>query len=200
MIFTVDHGPARFNWGVFERSFGTPGPFRGYKRMLYEGGIRVPTFIRWPGHTQPGQVVNEPVCGTDVLPTICDLLTIPAPADRIIDGASFLPIFDGQPVEREIPLHWEFHHPWAGPQAVLREAEWVLTAKINTKYPYHGGFKREFQPHFKYAQLRKFKLYNLAEDIGQQNDVAYAHPERVAEMASTLERIYQEVHTEGPWW
>ncbi len=200
LIFTVDHGPARFNWGVFERSYGTPGPLRGFKRQLYEGGIRVPTLIRWPGYTESGQVVSEPICGTDILPTICDLLEIPVPDDRPIDGVSFLPIFKGKPIDRAIPLHWEFHHPWSGPQAVLRDEEWVLTAKLNTKYPYSGGFKKEFQPHFKYAQLRKFKLYNLAEDIGQQNDIAYAYPERVESMAEKLKSIYQEVHEEGPWW
>jgi arylsulfatase A len=145
-------------------------------------------------------VVSEPICGTDILPTICDLLEIPVPDDRPIDGVSFLPIFEGKPIDREIPLHWEFHHPWSGPQAVLREGNWVLTAKLNTKYPYSGGFKREFQLHFKYAQLRKFKLYNLAEDIGQQNDIAYAYPERVENMAVKLDSIYQEVHEEGPWW
>ena len=76
----------------------------------------------------------------------------------------------------------------------------MLTAKLNTKYPYSGGFKKEFQSHFKYAQLRKFKLYNLAEDIGQQNDIAYAYPERVESMSVKLKSIYQEVHEEGPWW
>ncbi len=200
LIFTVDHGPARFNWGVFERSFGNPGPFRGFKRMLYEGGIRVPTLIRWPGHIQPGQVVSEPVCGTDILPTICNILQIPVPDDRTIDGASFLPIIEGRPVEREIPLHWEFHHPWSGPQAVLREGDWVLTAKLNTQYKYSGGFKKEFQPHFKYAQLIKFKLYNLLDDQGQMNDIAYAYPDRVKSMSTRLKLIYQEVHGEGPWW
>jgi hypothetical protein len=71
---------------------------------------------------------------------------------------------------------------------------------LNTNYPYQGGFKKAFQPHFKYAQLKKFKLYNLAEDIGQQNDVAYAYPERVESMAKKLEALYQEVHEEGLWW
>ena len=77
-------GPARTRW----HNAGSPGPLRKFKGHMYEGGIRVPGIIRWPGHIKPGTVSDIPVCGTDFLPTVCDLVEIAPPTDRTIDGES----------------------------------------------------------------------------------------------------------------
>jgi hypothetical protein len=97
-------------------------------------------------------------------------------------------------------LHWEFHHPWGGPQAVLRDGPWVITAQLDNEYAYTGGFKREFQPSFKKAGLVDFELFNLAEDIGQTTNLSDQYPERTQTMAKKLQAIYREVHDEGPIW
>ena len=94
MFFTSDNGPAltRFH------PYGSTGPLRAKKGYMYEGGIRVPGIVRWPGQIEPGQVSDQPVCGVDLLPTLCELTGVPVPSDRVIDGASVLPLFDGEPI------------------------------------------------------------------------------------------------------
>lgn len=200
LIFTVDHGPARWHHRAFRLSHGSAGPLLGFKRYLWEGGIRVPGIIRWPRRIKEGQTISHPVGGVDWMPTICSLVDIDLPDDRPIDGCDVTAIFDNRPVDRSIPLHWEFHHPWGGPQAVMRLGTWVITAQLNTDYPYTGGFRREFQPSFKDAELVDFKLYNLADDIGQTTNLADRYPERTKEMAEELQELYREVHDEGPVW
>ena len=200
VIFTVDHGPARWHHRSFMLSHGSAGPLLGFKRYLWEGGIRVPGIVRWPQRIRSGQTISHPIGGVDWMPTICGLLGIEMPTDRPIDGCDASPIFDDQPFERAIPLHWEFHHPWGGPQAVMRDGSWVITAQMDTDYPYTGGFKREFQPSFKEAGLVDFKLFSLAEDIGQTTDLAAIYPDRTEKMAQQLQQLYREVHDEGPVW
>jgi arylsulfatase A len=67
-----------------KRSYSSPGPLRGWKLHLYEGGIRVPGLLRWPGHTKPGQVSREPFISLDLLPTFCQLAGVPVPALRAL--------------------------------------------------------------------------------------------------------------------
>lgn len=200
LIFTVDHGPARWHHRSFMLSHGSAGPLLGFKRYLWEGGIRVPGIIRWPSRIEEGQVINHPIGGVDWMPTICSLLDIDIPDDRIIDGCDAQAIFRNSLPMRNIPLHWEFHHPWGGPQAVLRDGPWVVTAQLDSNYPYLGGFKREFQPSFKNAELIDFKLYNLADDIGQTTDLSDRYQERTQTMGEQLQGLYREVHDEGPVW
>ena len=101
VIFTSDNGTR----------LGSAGPLRGTKGSLYEGGHRVPGIIRWPGHVKPGTVCDEPINGTDLLPTACELAGVPVPDDRPIDGVSILPVFDGKPLERQVPLYWQYIGP-----------------------------------------------------------------------------------------
>ena len=187
LIFTVDHGPARWHHRAFMLSYGSAGPLLGFKRYLWEGGIRVPGIIRWPSRIKESQAISHPVGGVDWMPTICGLVDIDVPTDRPIDGCDISAIFDNQPVTRPIPLHWEFHHPWGGPQAVMRQGAWVITAQLNSEYPYTGGFKRDFQLSFKDAELGDFRLYNLLADIGQTTDLANHYPERTNLMAVMLQ-------------
>jgi len=125
VLFTSDNGPEtlqRYPTGI--HSYGSPGPLRGMKLHIYDGGIRVPGIIRWPGHTRPGQVVSEPVCSLDLLPTFCAIAGIEPPHDRRLDGANLLPIFDGRPVRRETPLFWFYFLAISKPKAALREGDW----------------------------------------------------------------------------
>ncbi|MBW3600736.1 MAG: sulfatase-like hydrolase/transferase, partial [Planctomycetes bacterium] len=93
-FFTSDNGPAITR----AHPHGSAGPLREKKGHVYEGGIRVPGLLRWPGKTKAGSESSEPVSGVDLLPTLCEIAGIRPPADRNLDGASFLPIFDGEPI------------------------------------------------------------------------------------------------------
>ena len=104
-MFTSDNGPAI----TAQHPHGSAGPLRDKKGSLYEGGIRVPGIVRWPGKIKPGSTSDEPVCGVDFLPTTCAVTGTKPPQDRKLDGASFLPALEGQPVTRTTPLYWHFN-------------------------------------------------------------------------------------------
>ena len=107
VIFTSDNGPHK-EGGVDPNFFRSSGVLRGIKRDLYEGGIRVPFIIRWPGHIKPGTVSDEPFAFWDFLPTAAELAGAKLPGKT--DGISMLPTLLGQPqTNRHEFLYWEFH-------------------------------------------------------------------------------------------
>jgi arylsulfatase A len=178
--FTSDNGPETLNrYRGAHRSYGSPGPLRGMKLHLSEGGIRVPGILRWPGHTSPGTTSAEPVCGLDLLPTMCDLLSLPLPPQRAIDGASFLPLLDGRPIDRRVPLHWHYSRALGHHQAALRDGPWKLLAD---------------------AALQRFELYHLPDDPGETTDLAAREPDRLRVLAARLTALHREVEAEGPAW
>jgi arylsulfatase A len=178
LMFTSDNGPETLRrYKGAERSHGSPGPLRGMKLHVHEGGYRVPGIVSWPGHTRPGQVCAEPVCGLDVLPTLCELAGVKPPADRAFDGASMLPIFDGKPVARATPLYWQYDRAISTPWKVtLRQGSWKLLAD---------------------GKLEKFALYNLEEDVAEAKDWAARQPERVQAMAAEMRRLHREINAGG---
>jgi arylsulfatase A len=125
--FTSDNGPARTRW----HTAGSPGPLREYKGHSYEGGIRVPGIIRWPGHVQAGTQSDEPICGVDLLPTVCAITEITPLANRPLDGTSILPLFEGQSVERKTPLYWQFNYSISEPKVAMRIGDWKVLAKVD---------------------------------------------------------------------
>jgi arylsulfatase A len=147
------------------------------KLHITEAGYRVPGIIRWPGHAQPGSVSAEPVCSVDLLPTACALAGIEPPRDRPLDGANLLPLFENQPIERPHPLYWQYDFAISRPWVVsLRDGPWKLLAN---------------------ARLDQFQLYRVADDIGEQRDLAAQHPERVQALASEMKKLHAEILSEG---
>jgi len=171
VFFTGACGPAAAE--------GRAGPSRGGKGSLYEGGIRVPGILRWPGRTKPGSVSDEPVIGTDVLPTLCAAAGIRVPDDRRIDGASLLPIFEGKPIARAVPLYWQYDGAIGGPQLALREGDWKLLADPVAK---------------------TLSLFNLREDPGETDERAVEETDRRKSLARKLGTLRAEVAMEGPTW
>ena len=113
VIFTSDNG------GDSPGSFYTESnqPFRGHKRDLYEGGIRVPFIARWPGKIEPGSQTDHVSAFWDFMPTVCELAGIETP--DITDGISYLPAMLGQPQQKHDHLYFEFHEQ-GGKQAVIK--------------------------------------------------------------------------------
>jgi arylsulfatase A len=175
LMFTSDNGPETLRrYKGAERSHGSPGPLRGMKLHVHEGGYRVPGIIDWPGKTAPGTVCEEPVCGTDVLPTLCDIAGVKAPDDRPIDGASMMPLFEGKPIVRTTPLYWQYDRAISTPWTVsLRQGPWKLLAD---------------------AKLERFELHHLVEDVGEARDRAEEEPERVKEMAKIMTRLHRDIN------
>jgi len=140
-------------------------PLRGSKRTTLEGGIRVPFFVRWPGHVPAGKVVDEPVIQLDILPTALAAAGVGAPADTKLDGVDLLPYFNGK--ESSVPhdtLYWRM-----GPQMAIRRGDWKLV-----RYdPVADGMK---------GRVTDAKLYNLKDDIGEAHDLIRAEPQKAKEL------------------
>lgn len=159
VLVTSDNGPT-FNGGTDSPFFNSAGPLRGLKTMLYEGGIRVPLVAHWPGRVPAGSVSHLPSAFEDYLPTLTALAGAKAPAG--IDGVSLVPTLEGRAADqrRRDYLYWEFQ----GRQAV-RLGNWKA---------------------LRTAADGVFELYDLASDIGEQHNVAAAHPEVVARITAIM--------------
>ena len=197
VLFTSDNGPAITR----DHPHGSAGPLREKKGHLYEGGIRVPGMIRWPGHAEPGQTSDIPISGVDLLPTLCEITGAGLPRGRAIDGASFLPIFEGRPIKRKTPLYWQFNRASGEPKIAMRVGNWKILARLTGPNLGPGAdlIDADMQA-IKSAEIRAFELYNLANDIGETKDLAAAESDRVRSMSAEMERIYSEVRKETPVW
>jgi arylsulfatase len=120
VLFTSDNGPTHNVGGADSTFFRSAGSYRGLKGSLYEGGIRVPLVVCWPGVVRPGSVADEPFYFPDVLPTLCEAAG--AETATGIDGRSFLPLLQGKPQKPHEFLYWEF--PGYGGQQAVRAGRW----------------------------------------------------------------------------
>jgi arylsulfatase A-like enzyme len=146
-------------------------PLRGSKRTTLEGGIRVPFVVAWKGKLPGGKVFEEPIIQLDILPTALAAAGVEAKPEWKLDGVNLLPYLDG--TKKDKPhgtLYWRF-----GEQMALRRGDWKLV-----KYdPVADGGTGKATP---------AKLYNLARDIGEANDLAAKEPDKVKEMQAAWDR------------
>jgi arylsulfatase len=170
IIFSSDNGPT-FNGGTDSPWFASGGPFkseRGWgKAFLHEGGIRVPMIASWPGKIAPGTTSDHISAFWDLLPTLCEAAGASVPED--VDGISYLPELTGDREQEEhIHLYWEF--PASGGQQAVRMGKWKAIRKdIMQGDP-------------------GIELYNLKEDIQEQQDVASGNPEIIQEIELIMQR------------
>ena len=129
VVFTSDNGPVTTDWRQWYEVnlYGSTGDLRGRKGDLYDGGIRVPAIVRWPGHTAAGRATDAPAIGYDLLPTLAAIAGVPVPADRAIDGEDLSAVLSGTPFERRRPLYWEFDDSH-GFHFAIRDGRWKLLA------------------------------------------------------------------------
>ena len=197
VLFTSDNGPAI----TARHPHGSAGPLRDKKGSVYEGGIRVPGIIRWPGRVRPGRVSHEPVSGVDVLPTLCEIAGVRVPADRPLDGVSLVPMLDGRTLSRSMPLYWQFNFAHSRPRAALRDGDWKILATLNGPELKPGGdIHAEEQRAIKSAELESFELYNLREDVGETTDLSQREPARLQQLSEQLRQVYRTVREETPTW
>ena len=171
IFFSSDNGP-HHEGGNDPNFFNSNDSLRGIKRDLYEGGIRVPLIVRWPGHIKPGATSNHVSAFWDFLPTACELAGID-PGIKI-DGISYLPELTDKKQKRHRFLYWEFHEQ-GGKQAV-RLGDWKgvrLNVQSNPESP--------------------IELYNLTQDISEDRNVAMHYPDIVQE----IDRLMKEAHVES---
>lgn len=168
VIFTSDNGGA--NYLGFE---ALNKPYRGWKATFFEGGLRVPFFMRWPGRLPKGESVAAPVSHFDIYATAAAVAGVRVPSDRVLDGKNLIPFIEktetGQPHEA---LYWQ-----SGNYRTIRTADWKLQVD--------GTRKKQW-------------LFHLADDPTEQHDLAESNPAKVAELAAKLATIYAEQAT--PLW
>ncbi len=165
IIFTSDNGP-HLEGGADPDYFDSNGPLKGYKRDLYEGGIRVPMLASWPGKITPGSESDHVSAFWDVFPTMAELAGFSRP--NRCDGISFLPSLLGAADQEEHQyLYWEFHEK--GGRQAIRQGNW--------KGVRYNVFKEPDGP---------LELYDLENDIGEEHDLSKDHPEVVAELEKLL--------------
>lgn len=164
--------------GGLSTSEGSPTsnlPLRGGKGWLYEGGIREPFLIRWPGVTEPGSQCDVPVISTDFYPTILDMAGLPPKKTQHLDGVSLVPLLKGGTrIDREA-LYWHYPHysnQGGFPGGAIRMGDWKLLER------FEDG---------------RVHLYNIKLDVGERHDLADQHPERVERMRAKLHAWYKEV-------
>lgn len=169
VIFTSDNGPHE-EGGADPAFFGRDGKLRGLKRQCYEGGIRIPFIVRWPGKVQAGKVNDHQLAFYDLMPTFCDLAGIKDYVKKYknkkkevdyFDGISFAPTLLGKDGQQQHEfLYWEFHET---DQIGVRMGDWKLVVKKGVPL-----------------------LYNLSTDIHEDHDIAAEHSEIVKQMKEII--------------
>ena len=173
IIFTSDNGPHE-EGGADPDFFQSYGPLKGLKRDVYEGGIRVPFIVRYPGKVNAGEKSDHISAFWDMMPTFAELVNVSIPESVHTDGISMLPTLlkrDGQK-EHEF-LYWEFHE--IGGRVAVRKGDWkavMLNAKKGIEQP--------------------IELYDLSKDIHEDNNLANQYPEKVEKMRNLIKRAHRE--------
>jgi len=163
-------------------------PLRGDKGNLYEGGIREPLIVRWPGVIRPGSVCTVPVVSTDFYPTLLEMAGLPLRPEQHVDGVSIASLCRGAAhLDREA-LFW--HHPLysttAVPASAVRQGDWKL---VKFYSDYQRIWQHDGRGGGKVVETRDpalVQLYNVREDVGEQEDLASELPEKAAELHERL--------------
>ena len=158
---------------------GCNKPLRAGKGWLYEGGIREPTIISAPGITKPGSISKKPIISMDFFPTILDLAGLPLHPELHVDGNSLLEQLKGDD-SGERTLHWHYPHyhgsTWK-PGAAIREGNWKL---------------------IEFYHYNNFELYDLSNDLGEQNDLSKSNPHKAKELRAKLNKWQKKMNAKMP--
>ena len=190
VIFTADNGgmsasnqyrginhPRR----VLDSRFASSNlPLRGAKGWNYEGGIRVPLIVHWPGQTKANSLSHAVVTGTDFYPTLLEMIGRPKLPKQHVDGKSFVPALKGKPHDRG-PIYWHFphysNHGYQSPGGAIRLGNYKL---------------------LEYYENGNVQLFDLEKDLGEQNDLSKAQPETTKKLLKMLQDWRREVDAKMP--
>ncbi len=175
VIFTSDNGGLSTSEGWPTSNF----PLRGGKGWMYEGGIREPLLVRWPGVVPAGRVVSTPVSSPDFFPTLLEVAQSKAPPGQMLDGSSLLPLLRGGTLP-ERALFWHYPHygnQGGAPASAIRRGDWKL---------------------IEWLEDGRAELFNLAQDLGEKNDLASKEPQRVAQLRAELQAWQKQVGAKFP--
>jgi len=180
VIFTSDNGGYinNFRGQAVTNNF----PLRSGKGSLYEGGVRVPLLIRWPGTAKPGGVCNRPVCSIDFYRTILEMAGLPGDAKHNagVDGLSLVPLLrdpGASWARNELYFHYPHYYETTTPVSAVRAGEWKL---------------------LEYLEDGRLELYNLAKDPSESRNLAAEMPDVAAKLRAQLGQWRQRVNAQMP--
>ena len=169
VLFCSDNGPAA---PMTKKGIASAGPYKGHKHTMYEGGLRVPSLVEWPGRVKAGTVSNVMTGTVDYFPTIAELLKIPDnyTKGRPIDGLSLVPVFEGRIKERSKPMFFGYRRLFkdVDGQAIMIDNRYKLLHRATTD----GGYE----------------LYDILEDSAETHDLKNEKPELFKKMKKQLDQ------------
>jgi arylsulfatase A len=191
VIFYSDNGGmSAGNWGnpkrivpgnAIDSAYATSNlPLRGAKGWLYEGGVRVPLIVKWPGKGRRGALCHEPVISPDFFPTLLEMSGLPAMPEQHVDGVSFAAAVQGADFRRDA-IYWHYphysNHGMQSPCGAVRLGDYKL---------------------IEYFENNTVQLFNLRNDPGEQNDLAVKQPEKAKELTEMLHAWREDVEAKMP--
>jgi len=189
LIFTSDNG------GSLPNTDNTP--LRAGKGTFYEGGIRTPFCIRWPGVVEPGQVSDVPIAGVDMMPTFAEITSVPDPENQPVDGTSIVPILKNESFDSERPIF--FHFPlYLGGGGIAR----VLPTYNGTEnywraVPLSVIIKGDWKLIY-YYEYERYELFNLGNDISELNELSVERKDIAEAMFQELQAWTKETRAPIP--
>lgn len=185
IIFTSDNGGNMYNEVEGARPTSN-APLRGGKATVYEGGVRVPCVVSYPGVVAPDSRSKAVVQSSDFYPTLLDALGLKAQPDQKFDGIDIMPALKGKPLDRDAIFTYFPHDPpvpeWLPPSVTVTQGDWKL---IRIFFGGENGAHR-------------WKLFNLAKDIGENTDLSSSMPERVQSMDALIENFLSKTSAVQP--
>jgi len=175
IVFTSDNG----GLSTSEGSPTSNAPLRAGKGWLYEGGVRVPLLVKWPGVTKPGATTGTPAISTDIFPTLLEAAGLPARPRAHVDGVSLVPVLRGGQLPAR-PFFWHYPHygnQGGAPAGGVREGDWKL---------------------IEWFEDNRVELFNLKTDFGEQNNLAVKEPEKVKALHAQLAQWRKNVGARMP--
>ena len=178
VVFFSDNGGLRQNFKKIGPIVSSNAPLRDEKGTLYEGGIREPLIVRWPGVVKPGSVCDTPVTSVDFYPTFLQAAGIDGPPGQALDGESLLPLLRQSGELARDAIYWHYpHYHHSTPASAIREGDWKL---------------------IEFFEEPGVELYNLAEDVGEHHNLVGKMPDRARRLQGKLAAWRTSVSAELP--
>jgi arylsulfatase A-like enzyme len=190
VIFTSDNGP----WLSYGNHAGSAGPLREGKGTTWEGGVREPCVMRWPGHIPAGSVTNQMAATIDMLPTLARIAGAEPPGDRIIDGVDIRPLLFGEPGAKPRETYYFY---WNDHLQAIRHGRWKLHFPHEYRSLGEGSGGRDGQPGPYVQKKTGLALYDLEADVGETRDIAKDHPQVVAQLEALAEHARNDLGDSG---
>lgn len=194
LIFTSDNGGLTRVWNN--------DPLRGGKGQLYEGGLRVPLIVRWPGSVHPGSVCETPVHVVDFFPTFLEIVEGSLPEGRILDGVSLMPLLTGTGGFQREAIY--SHHPEyvvafaKTPASMIRKGDHKLIHYFGDYLDPEGCSPKPGTLSGRFVLGAKTELFDLSQDPGETKDISADHPEKVVELMDDLKAWWRDTGAKFP--